>query len=507
MLIVQQSMAGAGQSDLDFQTQLADEIDKDGRVQPVVWSLGDPYFRSKLDDGTIGAYISQPNDQQIVRAAGKLKADYLLLVQATQDKNGESVLPQAFLYRGQSSRTIWKYEQKAGTRSGKITVSENGVIDRKETARLQEKYSNDLLQGSRGMVVRVNGVLDMESTIRSLARTFAALLGEGPLKKHPPRSRNFTPEATGSLTFSPDMTALSSEPPTVQKAIEQANQRLENGNVRDAILTLRDAIDGNPLSPTPRAMLVQILMSVGKTQEAASEAERASSLIPDSADLWLSAAEAHVFLGDPIKSKNCLMEAQARGATSPRAHEIAGNIALIHGDYEGAQKSFGEAIVSGYNAAYLGRALTFALAGDETRCQEEILAYGGSSVNHAGQRYQMTLGVIDAIVAVIAKNLRDDVATLRVSSDPEIKARVTVTNQRANGLVTFIERMPVPESHQESHELRDLAHKLLAQSATELLAFANDGKESAAMESTISLTEAMGFFEAATATFNAERTN
>ena len=507
VLIIQQYVAGPAQQDLEFKSEMADELDQDGRVRPITWSLSDPVFRAKLDDGTLGGYVSRPTDDQIKAAAQKLRVDYIFIIQAVLDQNAESVMPQAFLYKGRGSRSIWKYEQKSGKTSGKITVSEDGAINSAETKRLQDKFSKDLLQGAKGMVVKVNGVIDRESTTRSLARTFTALLAEGPFKRYPPRARNFTPDATGSLVFEPDMTAFNLEPQPVQEAIDLANRKLETGNVRDAILTLRDSIDGHPISPTPRSMLVQILLTNGKTRAAAREAERASKLIPGSVDLWLTAAQAHSFLGNVEQAKSCLMEAQARGAASPQSFEIAGNVSLLAGDYESAQKMFSEAIVKGHHDAYLGRALTFALMGNTDRCNEELAAYSVGSISHPKQRYQMVLSVIEPIVSEISATIRDCTALIRVEDSSEVKERVVGAAQKTMGLVSFIENLPVPEIHQESHQTRNLAHKLLAQSASELLAFSEDDNESAAMESTISLSEATRFFEVANTAYNAERTH
>ncbi|MCH9020951.1 MAG: hypothetical protein IIA73_11380, partial [Proteobacteria bacterium] len=77
---------------------LSEEMDLEGRVTPILWSMTDFAFRSYIDDGTLPRFVENPDDKTIREYAGRLRASYVLVVEAVA--RDPLVYPPARLYRG-----------------------------------------------------------------------------------------------------------------------------------------------------------------------------------------------------------------------------------------------------------------------------------------------------------------------------------------------------------------------------------------------------------------------
>ncbi len=84
----------------------AQEFDDDGRLTPIAWSMGDPVFRTAVEERLIPAATESPSESEMRTAMGKLKAGYLFVVQAFAAEG--QVWTQARLFRG--TKEIWKDE-------------------------------------------------------------------------------------------------------------------------------------------------------------------------------------------------------------------------------------------------------------------------------------------------------------------------------------------------------------------------------------------------------------
>ena len=490
MLIVQRNSNGPDEFNVSVGQYLSEELDLEGRVAPVLWSMTDSEFRSRIDDGTLPKFVEHPDDKTIRDYARKLRASYVLVVEAVA-RDGR-VYPQARLYRGAGSRPIWSFIRDTKRGRPRLVVVENGKVNEQQTEELRERYSGLLSAGDvNSMTVMVDGRPDWISTAKSLARTWTIMLGEGPLKSLEPRRRVFTPEPDRGLGFDRQTDTVPGEAPETQAALERARLLAADGYVGRAIMVLRDTIDSKPFATEPRMRLARLLLLRGLTELAAGEAERGARFADDSTELWSFAAFAWARAGDTDRSLAAANECLARGGEGAELMQTLGDVWLLRGEPEKAIEKYDVAIgIEASAQSYLGRSVARAIAGDREGCIEDLERAQGDQELPL-QLYQAAMSVIDAELDRIAESLRQVRQKTRLGEDSSVVAQAEKAQRKASALVEFLVRARVPARHRQSHEGRDLAHKLLSQSAHEALAFAKSRNEDSAMESAISLGEAL----------------
>ncbi|MCH8978696.1 MAG: hypothetical protein IH945_05570 [Armatimonadetes bacterium] len=490
LLIVQRLSNGPDDYNVLVGQYLAEELDLEGRVEPVLWSMTDSTFRSYIDEGKLPRFVENPDDNTIRDYARRMRASYVLVVEAVA--RDQLMYPQARLYRGSSSRPMWSMIKDSRRGRPRLVVVENGEVNEEQTAVLRQRYAGLISADEIStMTVMVGGLPDWVSTAKSLARTWTLILGDGPLKGLVPLHRQFTPVPDRGLGFDRQQDTIPGAAQETQAALERARLLAADGYVDIAIMVLRDAIDSDPFAVEPRLEATRLLLRRGLAPLAAGEAERAAGVAVDSTEVWSLAALAWVRAGDADRALSAANESLARGGQSAELMQTLGEIWLLKGRPTKALESYDRAItLEPSPQSYLGRSVARAIAGDLAGCIEDLeLAQG--ELELPPQLYQAAIVVIDSELDNIADSLRDIHQRARLGEDPGVVAQAEQAQRTAAALVEFLVRARVPAQHRQSHEGRDLAHKLLSQSAHEALAFAKTRNEDSAMESAISLGEAL----------------
>jgi tetratricopeptide (TPR) repeat protein len=502
VLIVQRLVQSEGSFNVPVGQMLAKELDEEGRVMPILWSMTDPIFRAYIDDGKLPGFVENPDDKTIRDYAGRLKVAYVLIVEAVA--TNDQVVPQAHLFLGTRSRPIWSMIREESRGQPRLVVVEDGKVDEEKTQQIREKYASVIGDGTLNtMTVLVNGTPDWESTGITLARTWTRILAEGPFRDLEPLRRTFNPDPDPGLTFAG--TGAPSKAPDSALAMDQARMLAADGNTDGAILVLRDAIDADPFNADCRIKFAELLIVRGHAETAALACERGAKVTDKPGTLWALAADAWIQAGKPEQALNAANEAQARGVSSAELLQTLGDIWLVRTDHAKALKFYNDSIEKVASPrAYLGRALAKAMAGDTEGCIQDLeLAQGEKPLPL--ELYQRCMGVLDQEIAAIAEQLRTIPMGVRIANGPDVLPQATALQSQASALVEFIVRLRVPERHAESHKTRDLAYKLLAQSAVEVLVYARTKNEDASLEAAISLGEALKLVPRINETFAFER--
>lgn len=344
-LIVQRLAKDSDYANLSVGQFVAEELDVEGRVTPILWSMTDPAFRKAIDDGVIPNFAENPDDAMIRDYARKLRVNYVLVVEAfVLDGN---VFPQAQLYRGAGSRPMWAMVKQDDRGQPKLVVTTDGKIDVEQTSALRAQHANALSGNNVStFIVMRNGQPDWDSTARSLASTWKSLLGTGPFKKLQPLRRQFDPKPEPGQGFGEGPGTEIDAAPEVQEALMRARQLDSDGFPDKAIIVLRDSIDANPFVASTRLLLSQLLMRRGLAKLAAQEAERAAKITDGSAELWAQAAEAWVQAGDAEKAHLAANESLARGNEDLSLTLTVADIWLLKSDATSSLKNYDLVIAS-----------------------------------------------------------------------------------------------------------------------------------------------------------------
>jgi len=471
---------------LSIDSYLAGEIEQEGRVTPIVWSLSDPVFRALVDDGEIPRFTPTPTEREIREVAGRLRVDYVMTIAAIKEEG--QAKPIAKLYRGTSTREIWSFGSVERDRQYRPVVVIDGKRDDAKSRELIERHGIGLF--SQSMVVTVNGLPDWESTSRSIARTWLALLGATAWANHPPHPKVANPADTNFTGPPKGLTIPASADDSI---LAKADELVAEGRPDMAILVLRDSIDLAPFEPKRRLKLATILMDQGLPAEAAMEARRAAQLSPDQVDLWLMAAKGWLLAQRPDEAQADANQALARNANQVAAQEILGDIYVLQGKYPEAIEAYTASIEAGPKVtAVAGRAIAYAMNLEPEKCSEDLDRLKETSPESLAVAYRVAIQLADQGIDDLAKEIRNVIPAIRLApQSAEVIDRAGRAQKAAQSLAGLISAIPVPARHQKSHEGRDLAHKLLAQSAQETLDFAKSGDADLGSEAAISLGEAL----------------
>lgn len=432
----------------------ADELTRQGRVQPIVWSLTDPLFRRAIDERRLTEPVEQPNLNQARKAAREIGAEYLLWL---APRVAEGVLDvEAQLFRPGSSRRAWGYRNNAS-----VTV-----IDQP----------------------------DWESAARSIARVAIEELARGPFRRHaplaPPPDRD-----PGPVETPVEIPPANPEPPRPSE-MERAEKLLHEGKTAEGIAVLRDAVDARPGDALLRTRLARALLEAGFLPEAAAAAEGASSFPDAPAEISVIAASAYLGLGDLTRALTHAERARTLAPNDPQVNLLLGEYAVARGDVPGAIQAYDAVIAQqdGFDAR-LGRAVARALAGDVEGARADLAALPATDDATRAVAYARATALLERWAGRLIGELRDTVRLGRVSPrSREVIDRARKASREADGLVVVAESLRPPSARQTSHERRLLAHKLLALGAKDALTFAENGDEDDAAEATLSIGEAAQHF-------------
>jgi cytochrome c-type biogenesis protein CcmH/NrfG len=428
---------------------LAQELDDDGRVVPIAWALSDPIFRGAYEAKTVTGNATNPSEEEALRGADALRVGWVLFVSA--QRRGGKLSAKARLFKRGTDKPAWSDEKLIS--------------------------------------VTVGAAADFNSSAATLARTWVALLAEGPFRQYPARPRVATPNPDDGRG------GAASNPPKIDDTYRsRAQQLLKQGLVTEAINLLRDAVDADPMDAGRREELARALLQQGFAQEAATEATRASQMAPDRNDLRFVAVQAWIGLDRPDEANKVLNEALARDPENPQTLILVGDVALAKGDPGKAVEAYSKSIrIEDSFEARLGRACAYGASGWPEPCAADIAALAPERV---ASGYPRVVAELERALQFVAGEVREVIRAARLT--PKQKAiidRASRVQRAAAGLARLAAAYPAPAKFRESHARRDLAHNLLQQSCLEALEFARTGVEDTASEATISLGEALKQFQ------------
>lgn len=423
LLIVQQKVPKSYNSDFNvsIDSYLSIEMDEDGRVLPVIWSLTDPIFRAAVNSKIVPNIPSSPTVEQALDAAKALKAEYVMLVKTWRK-----------LDKVESEATIY--------RNGKIAWSD------KKTASVQK-----------------DGELDSESSAHTIARSWTFLLGQGLFKQYPSKRRD-TP------TLDPGQAApeVKVAPPVKvdnKWLTDQIAKMSRSGDRAGLLLLLRDAVDAEPFDIERRRLLIEQLMEQGEVEAAGKEAARASSLIPESSEFHVISARAYMRANDLDKAQSELNEALARSPEAFETRLLSGELALIKGDAKKAIEHFLVAASQKQTPELSFKlGLAYGLEGDEKQASAELDKAPLASLSPAelAARYPFAVQCLDmrfdALVSDVRNALQKSRVSLTAGKEPCAKALALVM-----GFEAVASRLIAPDKHRASNATRVLAVSLLLQ--------------------------------------------
>ncbi|MFQ3678360.1 MAG: tetratricopeptide repeat protein [Fimbriimonadaceae bacterium] len=494
VLIVQDRLSPVGGTDRNVMLDqaLAESIDRDGRLAPIVWSLSDPVFRDAVDRGRLREAPDQPNFDQAARAMGPLGAEYLLVV--TAELIGNSVEAEAKLFRGR--RQIWTDKQQFAAFTG--------------------------------------GRIDLPNTSRSLAATWVRLMGEGPLRSLTPRPKPPAPALDpGSSPVVPDPDVAPSvrpplapdpEPPpspagsgspprseATAALLAEAMRLMGARQFHQAIFLLRDGVDQAPLDPERRRALILALLRSGDPESSAGEARRASELFPNRVEFRVLAARAWLAAGNPDEASADLNEALVRDPEAAETRFLMGEMQLLRLRVPLALEHLNASLERLPTAdAYHRLAIAHAVLGDFPAMEANLTSADRAASEDRDpsadvERHRFLARMTDSAAATLATQIRDWITRIRPRPrDPVLAAERDDFDKVLVGLVRFSERVAVPTAHQESHRTYLLALKLLRQTLSDAGGSLGVLDEDALMEASISLGEAIRTLEAARSAFARE---
>ncbi|HZH97785.1 MAG TPA: tetratricopeptide repeat protein [Fimbriimonadaceae bacterium] len=494
ILIVQIPVKGKNNPDGDRSLIqiLAQDFDDDGRIAPIAWGLSDPFFRAAVDDGILKNPPAVPDFEQAKAAADKLKAEYLLVV-SIWTKEG-TLKARAQLYR--RGKLVWKDpdkdDQQLKLEEKNQKIAEDAA--RKNGQEMETEDAED--RNARTFSITVGGKLDLDSGLRSVARTWTQLLFSEPLKQFTPRPRasDPAPEQGGKPEV---IEAAPVRKIDNKQLMTEVMKLLATGETNSAITILRDAVDAEPLDVERRRGLIMALDESGQSGLAAQEARRAAELMPDQVEFRVLAARCWTAEGNVDEALKDLNEAVARDPSSPATRLLLGEMSLAKLQIEPAMEHFNFLAAQAPSSdVFYGRALARALSGDGEGARKDLAESGKlkttTETAMTGAKYRHLMLVVEASVNQSGDEIRSLQQRARVQAgNPELPKVTLELLSKVQALSGIVESSTPPKANAGSHERRLLALNLLVQCLTDMDNHFKDPTQDLISEATINLGEAI----------------
>lgn len=440
----------------------AEELDDEGRVFPIVWSMTDPIFRASVDEGILAKPSISPSLAEAVEGAKRLKAEYLLVFEAYRE--ADFILCKAKLYRG--SREVWKDDRR--------------------------------------MASSIDGSFAFENTMRTLARTWTKVIAQGPLKDLPPRKREQTPEPDPGSA--PPVVAEAKDPPVPpnnQQVLVEAMKLLSARRIAEALNLLREAVDEEPLDVERRRALISAYLQVHENALAALEARRAASLFPEQIEFWTLSARAWLAAGNKDEALKGLNEAVARDPESPLTRMLLGELQLAALRFSFALEHFDKAVQRSPSAEShfrraVARFLNGNLEGGLLDLSEARRLETTPDVAAETSRYRFAVEILRELAGADGADIPTMIQRAKVQhTDAELRSSFQALAIRIGGASALAQSLVAPEVHRNSHERLVLALNLLSQCLSDARAHLVAPSEDLLAEATLNLGEAMRHLRAA----------
>lgn len=496
-LIVQLREAAQETGDPNFSLTsfVADQLDKDGRVRPVVWSLTDPVFRQWVNKDVFGPFEQNPSQSQALDTARKLGVRYVLLVRGYRVEQDMVAIAELF----SNGRSVWRFGPRKPDKRKDIVIQTDGRYDEKATRDLQSRLPDLIKSGGGTFTVYQGGVIDAVETARAVASTWNALLGDGPFKDLPSKPRLPDP-AGGNGQLDPTDVG---DPGDVdaENVLLLAKQYIEQRKIGKALILLREACDRNPFDHEARRLMVTTMLASGMATEGAEAAQAATRLTPDDPAAWLLAAHAWVVASDPDKAEANIEAAKARGAVSEAFLQLEGDIALLRGDAKTAMTKY--SAVKTANSS-VRKAVALCLTGDSAGCLAALASMGEDPLSEAD--YSAVVLFVERSLLQVTDQAQAILPTIRLHPGaPETLSDARSLTRLTSSLSDLVSHIKPPKMHADSHEARKLAHILLAQAAMEALEFAEKNDPDTGEEAAATFAQAFNLFPGVREKFSLER--
>lgn len=431
---------------------LAQALEEEGKLDPIVWSQADPVFRDAVLDGRVsGTEKPAPND--VEQAQKALGCEYVVFTQV--QIKGTALQGHVDMYRG--VKQIWTDEESF------------------DSGRSSE--------------------MDLDNAVRSVARTWAIRMGSGPLKalkaeRRPPQTPGPS-QGQGPKTSSDPVPRITDS----SKAIAEYERLMNAKQVAEATNILRQAVDESPLDGKLRVLLIRHLAQIGRQREAAEEASRATVLLPENAEIRGMAAQAYIDSGNSDQAEQQLNEALARNPEDPVTRGMLADICL---NGLKAQAAIDHLDVALKNApskdlAYR-RAVSNAVLGDVTAVQNDLAHADQLSTWARSEEdsYKFCMGILDRALDQSVGDLRSLNQRAAVKrEDPNVATEIDAQLATLRARQMFVDGWSPPITHKKSQGILSLALKLLSQSLSELKAYLLDGSQDTLTDATIDLGESI----------------
>jgi len=449
VLIFQVRLASFSEVDpnLVVDVALANALREVGKVKPVVWSPDDPVVAEARRTGRLRDLPKNPNPGEVLRVAEVLNTRYVAIVSVTHV--GGLLDGTVDLYR--DGRKVWS--------------------DTANTA-----------------IVR-DGEIDKESTVLSVAQTWASKMNIEPF-----RELVGTPD---DITPGPPLVRLHPTQDAPSGAFELGMAALEAGRLVDAIVHLRDAVDSQPFDPVRRKALVEALRLAGHPYLAAEEGERAAEMMPNDAGLLSAAAAAWLAGGQVERAYNLVTRILARDEQNAPALCVLADLHVARLEFAAALEALDKALaVRADGETYFRRSQVHALNEDFPAAARDMSRAAEVGLSQEPpdrlRRYRQLASVLDQVFESLALRTRNLLREARATpGEASLSNRALLLVNSVRSFQTYLDQADVPDPHKRSHADRALAVNLLLQSALGIQRYVQDRSPETAADADLLQVEAM----------------
>lgn len=440
---------------VDLAQYVAQELDASGRLTPVLYSKSDAAYGAAVAARKVKDAAENPRARDITDTARRLGAEYILIVEGV--RNGKSVHGKATLYRNR--REVWKDDQT-------LSVSTSDSLDSTDTA-------------------------------RSLARTFVFKMNFGPLKGLPERPKTAPPVIQPGQEPVVEQVRTGTSGIVPDDRLKRNLDALVHADKMDnAILMMRDAVDAAPMDVQRRLELIDLLQTANPTA-AAEEARRAAELMPERVELRVLAARCWIKAGHSAEAQKDLNEAVARDPNAAATRLLLGELSLEQLEPVQALPHL-DAVIKEQDSAQARflRALCRCLLGGSDGLQADLAQMDKLSPSPApeeiSRRYATAADVTDRALTQDGARVRSLIAEIVVKpKDKELKDQVEQISRLLLSRTALLGAVSVPADRKAANEKRILAHKLLAQSLSDIESYSTSPDDDTLADARTTLGEAL----------------
>ena len=258
----------------------------------------------------------------------------------------------------------------------------------------------------------------------------------------------------------------------VMTTLKQGDDELASGNFVGAIARYRDAINGAPLSVTPRLKLAQAYLQAQMRDKALDEARRALQIAPDSVPVqqFLDQLDAETGTSDGAIARYTAGVAQ--NPQDPTAHLELGDAFWNNSDMAQAEGEYKQAQTlapTGSPSAQAAAAHLARLYAAQSRYDDSL-----ASLKDAGAAgYALALGIVQGRADTLTSMLDSSQSAFDggKSTRADFYKVATDVSAQSQALADFVVRVTPAPAFKLSHLYRVQATHLLAQQAAVLVSF------------------------------------